>query len=171
MSPKNKPDPSAITLSRLPPHLAIWLAELPDCPEISSEAAEERLFPDPAAGEVPELTGDWKAFVQPELAELFRSSREVVRKDVEGLKQGKEGFSLTIPKNHFESWLGALNQVRLSLAEVHQLDENDLGPDEAKPPKSERDIAILKVHFFGYLQEMLVAAISGEDFSDSAGEN
>lgn len=157
MSEDSRQGMTALLLKNLPPHLAEWLQGLPDLPGYSDPLAEERLFPDPCSSKVSGLLEDWKSYVQPELAELFRNSREVVRQDVSRLTGNpQEGFSLSIPKAHFDAWIGTLNQCRLTLGAIHQFGEKDLEADLPQNPDSEREDALLQIHFFGYLQELLI---------------
>jgi hypothetical protein len=149
-------------LRDVPPVPAEWLRQITSQEGFESEDVEERLFPSPSleAGEE-ELREDWKAFVQPELHELFQSARQVVEADLRGLKEGEDDFfSLEFPLRHAESWLNALNQARLALAARHGFSEGELSQKEPAHIATERDLARIQIEFYGYLQHWLVEVLS-----------
>jgi hypothetical protein len=160
---------NALVLSEFGEFLAVLLNRITFCadPNLSPKAAE-RLFSKP--GTDPKLNQDWKEFVEPELRHLFQSANEVVNSDLAAIEQtGKiPEFTLRIPLAHTESWLSSLNQARLALAATHAFTEVDL--EEETPPMivSERDLALLQMHLYQAIQEVLVQCASGE-FNGSGG--
>ena len=119
--------------------------------------AQARLYPDPIGGDDhAEFRRDWKEHVRPELECLFASSREIVARDLSAL--GGNGTKLVIPSGHLEAWLNALNQARLVIVEESNFSEADL--DHREPPDlaTRRGMALLKMHFYAHLQELLVEA-------------
>lgn len=125
---------------------------LKQLPEIAStddfEAGSRRLFPSPIAEDEPvnesilSLLDDWDEIVRPELAETFRSDREVVANDLSQAKgeplgpNHHESFpsdensdspeipeeyfqirTVQVPMDHTSAWYSALNQARLLLNE------------------------------------------------------
>jgi hypothetical protein len=139
--------------------VAEWLDALVDPAELENEWAAERLFPSPdLTGEAADLEDDWKAHVVPGLIEQFREARQMVAIDLHRMKSTTPARRLRIPRNHFDGWISALNQSRLVLVAAHQLDETVL----AKPPTMSMEPTfrnlLLKLHFYGVLQELLLEA-------------
>lgn len=121
--------------------------------------ARHRLYPDPSPGEEDKsLRRDWDDHVRPGLEQLFASSREIVQRDVSALGRNGQAAQLVIPSGHLDAWLNALNQARLIIVEENNFTESDL--DHREPPDltTRRGVALLKVHFYAHLQELLVEA-------------
>lgn len=148
---------AAIVLGSLPSHVVWMLRQIPIAEELSSSNAEDRLFPEPS--DEPDLVDDWKAFVQPELLESFRSARQIVESDLKRMVEINDSHSLEIPLNHAEAWLNALNQLRLAIASVHHLSDEELAREEAPEAQTPRDLAVLRVHFYGYVQHVILDAM------------
>lgn len=146
-----------IVLGSLPSHIVAMLQQIPSAEELSSPFAEERLFPEPSDDS--HLVDDWKAYVQPDLHEAFRSARDVVDGDLKRMKEVGGIYSLEIPLNHADAWLNALNQLRLSIAAAHQLGDEELSRDEMPDAETPRELATLRVHFYGYLQHVILDAL------------
>lgn len=137
----------------------LFVSLLTELPKVASrhKKAQARLYPDPIGGEDhAEFRRDWKEHVRPELERLFASSREIVARDLSAL--GGNGTKLVIPSGHLEAWLNALNQARLVIVEESNFSEADL--DHREPPDlaTRRGMALLKMHFYAHLQELLVEA-------------
>ena len=137
----------------------LFVSLLTELPKVASrhKKAQARLYPDPIGGEDhAEFRRDWKEHVRPELERLFASSRELVARDLSAL--GGNGTKLVIPSGHLEAWLNALNQARLVIVEESNFSEADL--DHREPPDlaTRRGMALLKMHFYAHLQELLVEA-------------
>jgi hypothetical protein len=145
-------------LREIHPLFAGLLAELPKV-AARHKKAQARLYPDPIGvdGEA-ELRADWKEHVRPELERLFTSNREVVARDLSMLGHNGQGTKLVIPAAHIDAWLNALSQARLIIVEENRFAEADL--DHREPPDlaTRRGMALLKVHFYAHLQELLVEA-------------
>jgi len=142
------------------PLFAGLLAELPKV-AARHKKAQARLYPDPVgtSGDA-ELRRDWKEHVRPELERLFASSRDVVAHDVTALAHDADarGTRLVIPSAHLDAWLNALNQARLIIVEENKFGESELGHRELPDLATKRGLALLKVHFYAHLQELLVEA-------------
>jgi hypothetical protein len=137
----------------------LFVSLLTELPKVASrhKKAQARLYPDPIGGEDhAEFRRDWKEHVRPELERLFASSRDIVARDLSAL--GGNGTKLVIPSGHLEAWLNALNQARLVIVEESNFSEADL--DHREPPDlaTRRGMALLKMHFYAHLQELLVEA-------------
>ncbi len=138
------------------PLFASLLSELPKV-AARHRKAQARLYPDPVRGaDHAEFRRDWKEHVRPELERLFASSRDIVARDLSALVGA--GTKLVIPSGHLEAWLNALNQARLVIVEESNFSEADL--DHREPPDlaTQRGMALLKMHFYAHLQELLVEA-------------
>lgn len=150
---------SRLGFRHIHPLLAELVRSLPDVidPDTLSDAAEHRIYPEPAAGEdLDDLRSDWKAFVQPGLQEHFRSTRDVVVADLKSLTQKKDEFEFTIPAKHAEAWLNALNQARLVLAADLNFDEQLLGSTEAPDLSSERGLTAFRINLYAFMQQCLI---------------
>ncbi len=135
---------------------------LEELPQAASrhKKARGRLYPDPCPSEAEKsMRRDWEDHVRPGLEQLFASSREIVQRDVAALSRSGEGTRLVIPAGHLDAWLNALNQARLIIVEENNFTEPDL--DHREPPDlaTRRGVALLKVHFYAHLQELLVEAV------------
>lgn len=158
-------DTTAIVLSRLDAFFVELLKQVTSAANPKgSRSARERVFSAPADASQDQLRREWKSYVEPELQHIFQSALETVTNDLKSLEQDKEAgrheYVLRIPVAHIESWLNALNQARLVLAARHHFSNSEL---ESRIPvvfSSERDIALFKIHFYGFLQEVLLQDIS-----------
>jgi len=145
-------------LREIHPLFASLLTELP---KVASrhKKAQARLYPDPTGGaDDAQLRRDWKEHVRPELERLFATSRDIVSCDLESLGPNGQGNKVVIPGNHFEAWLNALNQARLVIVEENQFSDADLGQSEPPDLATRRGLALLKIHFYAHLQELLIEA-------------
>jgi hypothetical protein len=142
-------------------------------------AAGERLFSAPMAAQEEEFNEDWREYVQPELADLFRSAREIVVGDLSALPAddaGEDlesktagqfdsadfeptGHSLEVPARHAEAWLSVLNQARLVIAAKHGIGEKEMDRESPFPPFVKGEYALFQIHFYAELQEILLRAM------------
>jgi len=139
----------------------LFVSLLTELPKVASrhKKAQARLYPDPIGGEDhAEFRRDWKEHVRPELERLFASSRDIVARDLSAPGGHKHSTKVVIPGTHLEAWLNALNQARLVIVEESNFSEADL--DHREPPDlaTRRGRSLLKIHFYGHLQELLVEA-------------
>jgi hypothetical protein len=129
--------------------------------ESGDPLVESRLFPQPTNDdEESDLLDDWKSLIEPDLHDSFLAARESVAADLRSAQKKTDGsLHFTIPRPHIDSWLSALNQSRLALAEIHQFTDAELGraPGDLDDP---RELALMRMGIYGSLQEWLVA-ISG----------
>lgn len=136
-------------------------------------AACERLFSAPAAAGEKSLCDDWKEYVEPELRDLFRSAQETVERDLAGLPQARTdwtgdvdaleeaafsptGHCLSIPREHADAWLSALNQARLVIAARRGFGEDDMERELPLPPFDARQFDLFRLHFYEDLQQLLL---------------
>jgi len=140
------------------PLFASLLAELPRSAS-RHKKAQARIYPDPTGGTGDaQLRADWKEHVRPELERLFATSRDIVARDVEGLGSNGHGNSLVIPGAHLDAWLNTLNQARLVLVEENEFSDADLGQSDPPDLATRRGLALLRIHFYAHLQELLIEA-------------
>jgi hypothetical protein len=149
-------------LKDIPPVLADILRQIPFCGDRDSEEVESRLFPAPTIDPTEEeLRDDWKAYVQPDLHQLFQSARQTVEADLRAIKEEGEFCELEFPFKHADAWLNALNQARLALAAQFNFGEQDLsalgGPSHIE---NERDLALLQVELYADLQHWLIEVMN-----------
>ncbi len=140
------------------PLLATFLTELPKV-AARHKKAQARLYPDPIGGAAhAEFRRDWKEHVRPELERLFASSRDIVVRDLSAPGGHNHGTEVAIPCAHLEAWLNALNQARLVIVEESNFTEADLDHHEPPDLATQRGLSLLKIHFYGHLQELLIEA-------------
>ena len=140
------------------PLLATFLSELPKV-AARHKKAQARLYPDPIGGVAhAEFRRDWKEHVRPELERLFASSRDIVERDLSAPGGYNHGTKVVIPCAHLEAWLSALNQARLVIVEESNFTEADLDHHEPPDLATQRGLSLLKIHFYGHLQELLIEA-------------
>lgn len=148
-------DENTLLLSGLDEFLAGILREIPSA-GTPSEANEARLFPCPTSGAEPEADEEWNQFVRPELEQLFADHRQLVARDLQGLRDcGARGLEVDIPIAHLGAWIHSLNQARLALTELHALQEKEV--DEENPQFGLRGVVVFQVQFYGLMQEWLLA--------------
>ncbi len=151
---------TAWELQDIHPLFAGLLAELPRTAS-RHKKSHARLYPDPLPrGSRDPLRRDWRELVHPELQQLFAGSREIVQRDLDPLGANSQGTSLSIPTANFDAWLNALNQARLILVDENHFTEQDLEQREPPDLATRRGVALLKVHFYAHLQELLLEASS-----------
>jgi hypothetical protein len=153
----------ALVFRGIPPVLAEILRMLPQTMELSHPAAENRLYPGPGEADQGRLAADWKAFVEPDLQQAFGEARQTVATDLAAMKETKkDGLVLRIPLHHRDAWLSVLTQVRLSIAEVHKLTEEDLSAEALPEIHDPRDAALHRMNFYGLLCESIIRSFGDE---------
>jgi len=147
-----------LQISDLDPFLAELLRQIPASTNSEGEpGAEARLFSRPSAEK--EICVEWKSYVEPELRRLFRSSTETVAEDLAQLNGNEKSLrnrTLTIPFEHADAWLNALNQARLVIAEKAKFTDEELNDHDRSPIGSRRDLSLFQVNFYGFLQEFIL---------------
>jgi len=162
-------DEKHIRIRGLTAMLAVMLREIPEILELRDRPdAFARLFPNPTAAD-DKINKEWQQMVNPELRHLFVSAADVVTRDLTALAgdQGDpEAYEVTFPVEHLNAWMSALNQSRLILAEVHQIDEEDMQRQDFDP-QDPKHLAALRIHLLGYLLHLLVELENGHEPADS----
>jgi len=151
-------DEKRILISGIPAVLAAMLRELPEILELrDSPDARTRLYPDPTRGNN-KINQEWHQMAGPELRHLFVSAGDTVTRDLTALTADKENgdaWQVAFPIEHVPAWINALNQARLILGEVHQIDEAEMNRTDFDP-QSARHMAALRIHLLGYLLHLFV---------------
>lgn len=150
-------DSHCLVIHGISEFLSELLLQVTRCVDTEHPSVKKRMLSSPTAGLDPEWEADWREYVQPDLQQMFQTSREVVDGDLAGFPGALsvEPFTLRIPLDHLEAWVHSLNQARLSLATLHAFEERDLegvvsfGGDA-------RALALTQIHFYGILQESLL---------------
>jgi hypothetical protein len=125
-------------------------------------AARARLYSSPTAGADPAFDEDWQEYVEPDLRAHFEAGRSLVERDLTGLAAApdEESAALDIPVAHLDSWISALTQARLVLAEQHGITENRL-PQELTIGDP-RLFALIQMEFYGELLFWFVREVQRE---------
>lgn len=122
--------------------------------------ARERLYSNPLDDPSDEFNEEWKTYVGPELSHLFQSASETVAEDLKNLIRLKDMeepvYSLPIPVEHLDQWLNTLNQARLVIAARNRFTDEELAADFSPIINSQRDMNLLQVHIYGFLQEIFL---------------
>jgi len=128
--------------------------------ECGDPDVENRLYPDPSGqAEDEEMREDWKSLVQPELQSTFQSARDTVAADLRRATIHSDGSrSFGIPPKHIDQWLGALNQARLALCELHHFTEKEMSR-KIEHPQNDRDFILLQMNVYALIQEWLISLI------------
>ena len=125
------------------------------------DAAHARLYPSPSDKGDERMEEEWEEFVTPELKELFQSSLETVRQDLETIPSGQAQYlrDLHVPVSHLSAWINALNQARLALAARHGISEREI--EGVLTENHIRTLAIFQIDFYGMVQERLMRELDG----------
>ena len=130
-----------------------------------SDAARQRIYPAASNdSDAAQANEEWRAYVHPELKELFTTATELVREDLEDfdqLDETQENWAFEIPARHFDQWLNVLNQARLSLAARFEFQESEMSQNGPRTIETVRDLSLFQVHFYGFLQECLLQDPTG----------
>ena len=121
------------------------------------DEVKRRLYPMPS--DEPEHQEEWERLVHPELFALVASARDIVGRDLGGLRPEETGaWRVEIPREHVPAWISALNTARLTLGATHGVEEEeDLHPeDDDDEEVDEKRLAVVKIHVLGELQALLV---------------
>jgi hypothetical protein len=163
-------DEKSVRISGMTPVLAAMLGELPEILDLrEAPAAQVRLYPNPIAGD-DNANKDWQQTTGAELRHLFVSAGETVTRDLTAIaadgEDASSGYQVTFPVEHVNAWMSAINQARLILAEVHQIDEAEMSRADLDPRRP-KDMAALRIHVLGYLLHLFVELESGDELANS----
>lgn len=163
----DRPDRKTLVLSELDLFLVELLRQIPvSADPQESGAALNRIFSNPAdPAKDPDACAEWKIYVQPELRHIFDSANKTVGRDLKRFEETKTGgethYALRVPVSHLDAWLNSLNQARLSLAARFDFTEKELEAHSPDNLESVRDLSLLQIHFYGFLQEVFLRQMRG----------
>ncbi|MEU9128537.1 DUF2017 domain-containing protein [Kitasatospora sp. NPDC048540] len=144
--------------------LAALFAEGPT--EAPEDPALARLFPD-AYGEPGEradeetraMAGEFRRYTEVDLRARKRDDALAVVRSLDGL--GEDGGVLQVPAGDCRHWLGALNDLRLTLGSRLEITEEDEQGLYRLPDTDERKPLVMAYVWLGQLQETLLDAMTG----------
>lgn len=120
-----------------------------------TDPAMLRLFPDAYGDDEPEATAEFRRFTERSLREGKLANAERVVSSLEG-----SGDRLVLTPDDVQSWLGALNDVRLTIGTRLGITEDI----EERPPFGANEAELMAYdlyHWLTFLQETLVRAAMG----------
>ncbi|MFJ4671011.1 DUF2017 domain-containing protein [Kitasatospora purpeofusca] len=144
--------------------LAALFAEGPT--EAPADPALARLFPDaygdpagPADPESREAAGEFRRYTEPDLRTRKREDALYAVRTLDGL--GGEDGTVELDATGCRHWLGALNDLRLTLGvRLEVTDEDERGLYEL-PDSDDRKPLVMAYLWLGALQESLLEAMAG----------
>ena len=158
-------DEKRILISGIPPGLAAVLHELPQILELrDSPKARKRLYPDPTTDN-DSINREWRQITGPELRHLFVSAGETVGRDLTAMTvagESGDAYRVAFPIEHVPAWMSALNQTRLILGEVHEIDEADMNRPDFDP-RNAKQMAALRIHLLGHLLHLFTELEGGDE--------
>jgi hypothetical protein len=165
----------AVILDEIEPFFLELLKRIPASADPgANEEALARLFSPPTSEPDAEFNQDWQDYVEPELRDLFRSAQQIVAGDLGNLPAGDSTLdadpaafepsthTLEIPRPHIDAWLGVLNQARLVIAAKRNFGEREMEEELVFPPASERDLDLFRIHFYDFIQQILLRELGYE---------
>ena len=146
-----------IWLENLPPFCAETYAQIPEW--LASEDPRVQARFRPRAAPDPRVEAEWLRYGAPELARLFLSREQILRRDLSTLARARLGGGLRfrIARGHESAWLSALNGARHALFILHALGPGDLAQELDQVADPEREEALARITVLGWLQELLLA--------------
>ncbi|MFC8718114.1 DUF2017 domain-containing protein [Kitasatospora sp. NPDC057198] len=144
--------------------LAALFAEGPS--RAPGDPALLRLFPDayggPGAPEDPrtaEMAAEFRRYTELDLRARKREDALAVVRALDGL--GGAGGELEVGPDDFQRWLGAMNDLRLTLAVRLEVSEEDADELYRLPDSDPRKPLVIAYLWLGGLQESLLDAMTG----------
>ncbi len=132
-------------------------------PDHGSDPIRDRLFPrayvDPTEDRAER---DFQSVVHDDLVQAKSAAIEALVTGLHSHRTKKGGSEITLDPAGMETWLGALNDVRLALgAAIGLTDDRD--PDADLDPDDPRAAVFVVLDWLGYLQSELLDVMMGED--------
>ncbi|GAA3484279.1 MULTISPECIES: DUF2017 domain-containing protein [Streptomyces] len=143
--------------------LAALFAEGPSEPP--TDPALARLFPEAYGDEDSELraaSAEFRRFTENDLRARKRDDALTVVRTLDALPSGEESAVLTLSADESRNWLGALNDLRLTIGtrlEVSDEDEGGEGSLYRLPDSDPRKPMVMAYLWLGALQETLVETL------------
>ncbi|PBC79632.1 uncharacterized protein DUF2017 [Streptomyces sp. TLI_235] len=134
--------------------------------EAPADPALARLFPDaygepgePADTETRAMAGEFRRYTELDLRARKREDALSVVRALDGL--GGDGGVLTVPAVDCPRWLGALNDLRLTLGSRLDVTEDDEEGLYGLPDSDPRKPLVMAYLWLGGMQESLLEAMAG----------
>ncbi|MGW6567452.1 DUF2017 domain-containing protein [Streptomyces sp. NPDC054975] len=142
--------------------LAALFAEGPS--EAPSDPALKRLFPDAYGDEDEELraaAADFRRYTENDLRARKRQDALAVIRSLDALSStGEDGVVLKLTADECRAWLGALNDLRLTIGtRLEVTDEDESGDLYRLPDSDPRKPMVMAYLWLGALQESLVETL------------
>lgn len=147
--------PERIIFSEIDAFIADALRQIPICASSCEDKAIARIYPTPTGGVDEDADEDWREHVVPGLSELFQTHIDVVLKDLEGLREEDESFTLTFSTEHARAWMHTLNQARLALGALHDITEDDM-EGRTKERDAEKSYALFQIEIYGFILSLML---------------
>jgi hypothetical protein len=120
-----------------------------------SDPVLARLLPD-AYRDDPDAAGDFRRYTEPELRATKRAALRRITADV-----AAEGGRVTLDENGGNTWLAALNDLRLALGTRLDVTEDIYAEADRLDPHDPRLASLAVYEWLGLLEETLVRALAG----------
>ncbi|MDF6042707.1 DUF2017 domain-containing protein [Streptomyces sp. JH14] len=143
--------------------LAALFAEGPSEPP--TDPALARLFPEAYGDDDSELraaSAEFRRFTENDLRTRKRDDALTVVRTLDAVPAGEDGGTLTLTADECRNWLGALNDLRLTIGtrlEVSDEDEGGEGSLYRLPDSDPRKPMVMAYLWLGALQETLVETL------------
>ncbi|GAA4917908.1 DUF2017 domain-containing protein [Streptomyces coeruleoprunus] len=128
-----------------------------------SDPALARLFPDAYGDGDEELraaSAEFRRYTENDLRARKREDALTVVRSLDGMVMGEEGGRLELTPEQSRSWLGALNDLRLTIGTRLEVTDEDEGGELYRLPDSDpRKPMVLAYLWLGALQETLVETL------------
>lgn len=123
--------------------------------EDADPRVKKRLYPDTFDDATEEAA--WRRLTQTDLQHLVLSRRAIVEQDLARMKPDGPGlWRWPVSKGHEHAWLSSLNAARLALFELHGLGPEDMDVEPEDIDDDERQLALVRIHVMGFIQELLL---------------
>ncbi|MEY9862283.1 hypothetical protein ABH935_007928 [Catenulispora sp. GAS73] len=116
-----------------------------------------RLFPDAYEGD-PDEAGEFRRLTEPDLRD---GKRATARQVLDALRDYQPGDELALDAEQAQSWLGAVNDIRLVLAVWLEIEDDDDNPFDRIDEQDDRYEIVVMYHWLGAMVEWLVEALMG----------
>ncbi|MGW0468547.1 DUF2017 domain-containing protein [Streptomyces sp. NPDC003027] len=141
--------------------LAALFAEGPS--QAPTDPALKRLFPDAYGDEDEELraaAADFRRYTENDLRARKRADALAVVRSLDALSSGEGGVVLKLTADESRAWLGALNDLRLTIGTRLEVTDEDEGGELYRLPDSDpRKPMVMAYLWLGALQESLVETL------------
>lgn len=156
--PRTERTDEGLLLRHLPHPLVACLLEVPAILESGRDERLRSTVHPPVHPGDPDEEREWRRIAGDELLHLYAGRARIVAKDLESLALEPQGgrFRLEIPESHRAAWLSSLAAARLILAEIHDIDEEDMQAERDFEEPTAKDVALWRIDALALFQELLI---------------